>query len=492
MFGDESSLESLVDALAAVIPLERVSIDDADRLSHGRDEWPRLAADVPQSHGSPLAVVRPATVGEVQATMAVARDLGVSLIPYGAGSGVVGAVVPRRPSISLDMTAMSGVTAFSESDRVVTVRSGTIAMELEEYLNDRGFTFPHYPQSLPLATLGGLVATRSSGIFSSKYGNIEDRLIAAEVVLANGSVVRSKLGPRSSTGPRSIDLLVGSEGTLGVITEVTLAVVKMPEARLFSASVFDSFSGGLNAIHAILDRSITPALVRLYEPSEAAHVAEFASVDISGRSLLMLGFDGDAQVAAAELEAAMDEVAKAGGMDLGSAITSSWFNNRFDASWLDRGNAGPSRMADAIEVSSLWSTMMDLYNSVIGRLADHADTVWAHISHVYGSGASIYFIVFLEDDDPERLLERYDACWDSAMEATLAASGSISHHHGVGEARASWIDRERGSEIQVLRSIKQALDPFNILNPGKLADHCDGSGHHAEDGSDQDIRVHPR
>lgn len=462
---DIPTLERVREAVLQCLPAERVSLTLEDRLAHGHDAWPAAAkwTDEERAEHAPLAVVWPETTAEVQTVLRVAMQAGVSVVPFGAGSGVVGSVRTGHATVALDTRRLRGIVAFRPVDLIITVRAGTPAQEVEDFLQAQGYTLGHYPQSLPLATVGGLVATRSSGTFSSKYGNVEDRVLALEVVLADGQVARNGIAPRSSTGPRWIDLFIGSEGTLGVITAVTWRIVPCPQHRQLRAFAFERFSSGLAAIQRVLRAGLVPALVRLYEPGEASHLLPGA-----GSFLLLLAFEGLETVAMAEEDAARTICCQQGGTDLGPEAVEKWLRGRFRAGWLEEGNRDASHMADAIEVSALWSDLEQLYQQVMAALHPIADRVWAHVSHVYPQGASIYFIVFFSGRDRDQLLGRYHAAWRAVMEITLAAGGSIAHHHGIGQARAPWIEAELSSGRAVLAAIKTALDPQHRLNPGAL------------------------
>jgi len=466
----QQRVDGLVEVLRSLLPDGAVAVAADDRASHAADRWPRAAkwSPVERAHRAPLAVVRPTTTRDVALTVRAATETGVAVIPYGAGSGVVGGVVPRVPALCLDLRGLGGGPSFDDAAGQVTVGAGVLASDLERALNARGRRLPHYPQSLSLATVGGLVATRSSGTFSNKYGNIEDQLVAVEVVLADGVVVRTRAVPRSSTGPALAQLFVGSEGTFGVITEVTLRTLPLAECTAFRGVAFSGLGAGLTAVRGLLDRGVRPAVIRLYDETEAVHLFERAGLAGADRCLLILGFDGAATVVEAELQVALAEVAEHGGGDLDSGIGDVWERTRFDASWLERGNAGAGQLADAIEVSAPWPVLLSLHGEVLTALSPYTDTRYAHYSHFYPNGAAIYFIFTTSGKDSESVVKRYTAAWKAALDAVLAAGGSISHHHGVGEVRQAWMSAELASSRTVLAALKRALDPNNTLNPGKL------------------------
>lgn len=462
-------MQSFLSHLAATRPTLAVTTEPGEISRHSRDRWPEAAkwtAEEAQRH-SPAAVVLATSTADVAATLKAASLHDVTVIPYGGGSGVVGGVVAGGDFVSLDLSGLTSSPLFDDELGEVTVSAGMIGADLERMLNERGRRLPHYPQSLPLATVGGLVATRSSGTFSSKYGNIEDLLVSLEVVLADGSVITTKASPRSSTGPSIAQLFVGSEGTLGVITAVTLRTLPLAAASMFRGIAFTSLGSGIAAVRTMLDGGITPAVIRLYDPAEAEHIFVKSGLEPSG-ALLILGFDGHPLVIETEQAAALHVTSTLGGKDLGATPGEVWERTRYDASWLDRGNAGTHDYADAIEVSAGWSQLDALHTRVLDALAPHADKAYAHYSHFYPNGGAIYFIFFVSGPDAAGARARYRSAWDATLRTVLEHGGSISHHHGVGEARKEWMTMEHGDSLRVLAAVKHALDPQGLLAPGKL------------------------
>lgn len=463
-------LEQFVKQLAVDHPSLSVDTSQKSLEAHSRDRWPEFAKWSPeeQARHLPMAVVRPSTGDEVAAILRAASATSVTVVPYGAGSGVVGAVVNTGQFISLDVSGLTADPIFHDDRGEVTVGAGVLASALEAAANARGRRIPHYPQSLGLASIGGLVATRSSGTFSSKYGNIEDLLVALEVVLPDGSTVRTKASPRSSTGPSLAQLFVGSEGTLGVITSVTLRTLPQAATTQFRGVSFASVTEGVAAVRAILDGGITPAVIRLYDATEAEHLYERSGLPSEGRALLILGFDGNPAVVDAELTQSLHMTNALGGVDLGPAPGETWERTRFDASWLERGNAAPNQLADAIEVSASWPILAALHERVLADMTPHVDRAYAHLSHFYPNGGAVYFIFFTSGADRDEAVSRYRAAWAAALDAVLEMGGSVSHHHGIGEARKDWMSKEHGEALSLLGRIKTAVDPLNLLSPGKL------------------------
>ncbi|ACL63191.1 FAD-binding oxidoreductase [Methylobacterium nodulans] len=457
-------------ALASSRPSLRISADAADRTAHARDWWPRAAkwTDEELDRHRPDAVVFATGEEDCIAVVAACRDTGTKLVTYGAGSGVVGAAVPDSGSVVIDMRGMSRIVAFNATDGFVTVEPGCLGGELENWLNERGFTLGHYPQSLHLASIGGLISTRSTGTFSNKYGGIEELVLALRVVGADGSVTAFRNTPRNSSGPALQQLFIGAEGTLGVITQATLRVFPRAERRIFEGYQFPSVAAGVEAVRKAYAAHLRPAVLRLYDETEAANLYRRVGRD-SGPPLLIAGFEGLSGVAAAE-QAAFAAIAKAeGGISLGPDIGNAWEAHRFDANWLTAGNEGPRRMADAIEIALPWSTLAEAHAAITAEVAPYCATVMSHYSHFYSTGGALYVIVLLEGADTASVLEQYRQVWDRVMRKALAFGGSLAHHHGVGRQRAPFLPQELDGGHRLLQLVKAALDPEGILNPGKLA-----------------------
>ncbi|HEY0208903.1 FAD-binding oxidoreductase [Acerihabitans sp.] len=462
--------DSVINELRQLAPECVIDGDLAARKARAYDRWPIAAkwSEEELNTHTPLAVVRVSSAQDVAQVLKFAGAHHIPVVPFGAGSGVVGGVVNRRGYLCVDLSGLNGKPELDAENGEVTVPAGVLGGELEKILNEAGRRLPHYPQSLALASIGGLVATRSSGTFSSKYGNIENFITALEVVLPDGSIIHTPRSPRSSTGPSVAQMFVGSEGTLGIITSVTLRTLPLARSQLLRGVAFNGIDSGLKAVRQLLDSGLMPAVIRLYDEKEAVHIYEKSGLEPAGRALLVLAFDGNPTVAAAEQAESLSITAAHGGEDLGSTPGEIWEKTRYDAGWLDRGNAGEFDFADAIEIAAGWTTLATLHGKVLGAIAPYADNAYAHFSHFYSNGGAIYFIFFITGKNKEDAVSRFNQVWDITMRTVLAHGGSISHHHGVGEARKQWMAREHGDSLKVLARLKQAMDPQGVLSPNKM------------------------
>jgi alkyldihydroxyacetonephosphate synthase len=461
--------EALLARLSSVCA--SVTADDGARAEAGRDWWPlaiswAAAGSVPSR---PAVVARPTDTAQVSAVLALCDTAGVPVTAAGGRSGVCGASVPLFGGVALDLCGLAGIVDVDETSLVADVRAGTFGPDLEDGLRGgHGVTLGHWPQSMALSTVGGWLACRGAGQYSNRYGKIEDMVLGLEVVLADGRVVRTGgRGPRSATGPDLTQLFVGSEGTLGVITEARLRVHPVPAAEGRRAFGFASFADGLEACRRILRRGATPAVLRLYDATESGR-----SFDEPYRHVLIVLDEADPTLLGPTLEVVDAECAAADVLDV--ALVERWLGHRNDVSALaPLWRAGV--VVDTVEVSARWSALPGLYDAVVAALAGVEGTLVAssHQSHAYTDGACLYFTFAGRPpagapDVASWASAYYREAWDAVTEATLAAGGALSHHHGIGINRGRFMAEGLGSAFAVLASVKDALDPRGILNPGKL------------------------
>jgi len=440
-----------------------------DCASYARDAWPlagKWTSDELAAH-TPLSVQQPQSVEALRAVLQTARASGHKVLAWGAGSGVCGAAIPDGAAQVIDMRALNAIIAFDPEAMTVTVGAGLMGGALEDWLNQQGYTCGHYPQSLYLSTVGGWLATRGIGTWSNKYGGIENLVYSAEVMLADGSLVTLGRAPRSAAGPRLLELFLGSEGTLGIITQVTLKIFALPEKRCYRAYRYTNLADGLASVRQMYARQCPPALVRLYDEAESTHLYDAAGVEASG-CLLILGSAGHATLVDAEIQATGEIACAHGAQPLGADLGERWHSGRYHAAWLD-ANQAPNVIADSIEVSAPWPAIMPLYHDVTRAIAPHVTSQMAHMSHFYSTGTMIYFIFSIDDADPASLRQRYAQVWDTVTSQALRHGGTATHHHGVGLARRAVFAQEIGAPAAaLLRGIKSVFDPDQLLNPGKL------------------------
>ncbi len=524
--------KSLVRDLSALLGAGSVSAEPADLWASSRDCWPRtlLWTKAGRAPHPPDAVAWPRDVAQVQAIVRYAAEQGVALIPFGAGSGVCGGTVAVRGGIALDLKRLAGAPRVDLAARTVDAGAGLNGQRLEELLNAAGGTLGHFPSSIYCSTVGGWLAARSAGQLSSRYGKIEDMVLSVQAVDGTGALLQTIDGP--SGGPDLTQLIVGSEGTLAVITGARLRIWPRPTGRWLRGVIFKSTARGLHALHQLMRSGLRPAVLRLYDPLDtlmagksggaALHVpipgalkALFGKGQrealrlalrapmlmnrlvnaLPGSSLLILGFEGEGEAgvedARAEGEEALRLCREAGGDDQGSAPGERWLANRYKVSYRQSPLFSAGAFVDTMEVATTWDRLERLYLAVRRAVEGHA-FVLAHFSHAYLEGCSIYFTFVgpggqstdessaalgplarpaqrAEAEREARAAEsRYEACWRAALSAVCDEGATLSHHHGVGLAKQVFLPREHGEGMRQLRALKKAFDPKGILNPGKL------------------------
>ena len=450
-----------------------VSTDAAALVEAGRDWWPitlrwALRGGVASR---PAAVARPQSVEEVAAVLKLCSDESIPVTAAGGRSGVCGGAIPVHGGVALDLRGLAGVAAVDDASLLVDVRAGTYGGDMEHALRENhGLTVGHWPQSVEISTVGGWVACRAAGQYSTRYGKIEDIVAGLEVVLAGGEVVRTGslagAGPRAAMGPDLTQLVLGSEGTLGVVSLARLRAHPVAPAERRMAWSFESVGAGIDALRRTLRRGATPAVLRLYDAAAARRT--FHRDD---EALLIALDEGDGAVVDASMQVLAEECAAA--RPLGPEPVEHWYATRNDVSALENV-VRMGVVVDTVEVAASWTELHGLYTDAVTalRAIDGTVAASAHESHAYIDGACLYFTFAGLGGDPADdswADAYYRSAWDAIMSATRAHHGSISHHHGIGLVRAGYLGDALGGGFEVLRRVKRALDPAGILNPGKLA-----------------------
>jgi alkyldihydroxyacetonephosphate synthase len=341
-------------------------------------------------------------------------------------------------------------------------------MEAERSVERHGLTIGHWPQSIDVSTVGGWVATRASGQFSTAYGSIEDLLLDLEVVLPDGAILRTRRTPRASAGPDLRQLFLGSEGTLGVITEVTFSLRPQPEARRGQAFSFEDLAAGLEPIRLLMRGGWRPPVVRLYDPAESNR--HFSTTCPEGRAMLILLHEGLVPQVEAEAAGVAEICRETGGEPADASAVDTWLEERNKVptfrSFLEKGI-----ILDTIEVACTWDRVEELYQRATTSLREVPGLLLAsaHSSHSYRSGTNLYITFAARPEQREAMAGTYRECWRRTMEAALAVGAGIAHHHGIGRVRSGFLAGEIGEAgVALLRAVKRALDPDALLNPGAL------------------------
>lgn len=490
-------------ALEAIVGEGGVASDHAERLRHSYGKSYRDLVRIRQGMvpHAPDAVVYPRSHAEVQAVLDCAYEAGWRVIPFGGGTSVVGGVeVPpghaQEVFLSLDLARMDRVLAIDATSGTARIEAGVFGPALEHQLAKEGYTLGHFPQSFEFSTLGGWIATRSAGQQSSRYGKIEEMVLGLRLATPRGLMEVAPV-PAQAVGPSLKELVVGSEGILGVITEATVKIHRLPALRDYRGFLVPTFEAGMQVIRELLRHDLRPATVRLSDRHETELFFKLretptsslealvqkagkwiltrgGSIDFEGRCLLLLGFEGEAGAVVGSWEAARTVLRRHEALSLGASIGKAWFRSRFDLPYLRDTLLERGVMVDTLETATEWSQLPELYQAMDGAMRTAiasdgvAPFVMCHVSHVYHDGASLYF-TFAGRQVPGRELEQWAAVKRSATDCLVQNGGALSHHHAVGLDHAPWMRGYVGAiGMEALAALKRAFDPTGYMNPGKL------------------------
>lgn len=466
------------DALTALVGDGGVTIEPADRLRHaGGKSTSDLFRRQSSEQDAPDAIVAPPTHDAVTHVLAYCADHAIAVVPYGGGTSVVGGLDPVRTSharvIALDLCNLDELESLDRTSGLATLGAGLTGPQAEAILAERGFTLGHFPQSFEYASIGGFAATRSSGQASSGYGRFDDMVQALTVATPSGTLCLGR-APSSAAGPDLRQLFLGSEGTLGVITDVTVRVREQPEHTEYAAWSFPDFATGAEAIRTLVRAGARPTVLRLSDEAETATNRMLSGPSSSEPPCLAIAtFEGSVDRAEGELTYARDILEACSGSWLGAEPATGWERGRFEAPYLRDALLRSGVLAETLETATTWSNLGALRTAVTDALTATLTAlgtpplVMCHISHTYATGASLYFTVACaQADDP---LAQWSAAKRAAGDALVASGGTITHHHAVGADHRAWMHDEIGElGIDVLRAVKNVVDPAGVLNPGKL------------------------
>ena len=472
------SREEIVAELKNILREEQVVTDEEVLKESSRDRYRKYEQCMNvYTQPIPAAVVFAESTEDVAAILKFADENGVNIVPRTGQSAIEGGLeTAKENSVVVDGTRMNKVIEVNEKNMQVTCQCGVPLESLEDSLREKGLTTAHSPQSKPLAQMGGLCATRSIGQFSTLYGGIEDMIVGLEVVFPGGKVCRIKNVPRRSVGPDIRHIVLGNEGALCYITEVTVKVFKyQPENNIYMGYKVDNMEEGFRVLRQVMVDGYKPSVARLYDVQDSAMHFNWSD----GKCVLIFLAEGPAGItkATAEgIEAIINTVDSAQVVD--PAIIEKWFN---------RLNWGPVQIAEereeiiatknigiTTEISGCWDCINDIYDEVIERISNEVPDltmIGGHTSHSYQNGTNVYFTYYYNvvDCEPEDEINKYHNLINKIIcETAIKHGGSIAHHHGLGKARAHMVWEEYGSSFYMLETLKKAFDPNGIMNIGTL------------------------
>jgi alkyldihydroxyacetonephosphate synthase len=467
---------------------EIVRDDRAARVVHARGKsYPDLLR---QRSGdcvaAPDAVLSPRDHGELRAVIEACSGAGVAVVPFGGGTSVVGGLEPRREGfgalVSLDLGALDAVERVDDGSQLAVVGGGLRVAELEARLAERGLMLGHRPQSFEYVSVGGCVATRSAGQASTGYGRIDDMVVGATLAAPAGDL-ELPAQPSSAAGPDLRRLIIGSEGTLGVIARVALRVRALPELTRLEGWALPSFGAGADVLRRLAQEDLAPTVARLSDEAETRMGVGLAALGRARRgaldgylrlrgvdegSLAIIGWEGGEDRVRSRRDAAIELLREGGAIALGRAPARAWERSRFHGPYLRDELIARGVLIDTLETAATWSELLAVHRAVGAALRAHAAIVGCHLSHLYATGASLYF-TFVALARPGEELEQWSRAKRAASEAIVAAGATISHHHGVGVDHAPYLRAEVGDRgLSALRALKRELDPAGVMNPGKL------------------------
>jgi alkyldihydroxyacetonephosphate synthase len=480
-------------ALRSAVGAESVRDDRETRIAHavGRSYPDLVRIRSGDASSAPDAVVLPGSAEQVAAVLAICAEHRVAVVPFGGGTSVVGGVEPVRDgfaaAISLDLRRLSETVEVDRTSLIARLDAGLFGPEAERRLREQGVTLGHFPQSFEFSTVGGWVATRSAGQASTGYGRIDELVEALRCVTPAGEL-GTRAAPASAAGPSVRELVVGSEGVLGVICEATICVRPAPTARRYEGWSFASFAEGWDAFRVLEQAGAAADVNRLSDEHETWLTTALASsgstTEKLGRRYLrmrgheagclaILGFEGTEEEVEDRRRRAGGLLRAGGGVGLGHRPGDAWHRSRYSAPYvrdelLDRGV-----LVETLETATNWSNLGALHESVAEALRTALagrgtpPLVMCHVSHLYPAGASLYFTFLARQE--EDALAQWRAAKTAASEAIVAGGGTITHHHAIGRDHRQWLTAESGTlGVEVLRAAKERLDPVGIMNPGKL------------------------
>ena len=496
-------------AARTIVGPQRCSQTHHDRLLHAfgkstRDLWRVRHGRVDYA---PDCVVFPESEQEIVALLRAADTHGVVVIPFGGGSNVAGCLELREPDarfvVAVNLRRYNRVLAIDAFSATVRAQSGILGPDLEQALNGAGLTLGHFPDSFPYSTLGGWIATRSSGMLSDGYGNPEDMLLSLRMASPAG-FVETRDVPHASNGPDPKRLCTGSEGTLGIITEITMSVRALPPKREYRGYLFPDFASGVEAMRVCMRAGAMPAMTRLNDVDRTHLTAAFRrqgspledlvagvvkrylrsvrKLDPARACLMIAAFEGDAPTIAWQRRRAETIYRRHGGIGIGRGAGDAFAEGKFDFPYIRDFLTDYDVIVDVSETSTVWSNVVPLYEAGMAAyravLADGGRRSWVgcHVSHSYPAGTSLYFSFAFACRldaagrvDPWAELEHFDAVKRAGLDCFAAHGATLSHHHAVGVDHLPWLRSESavagGSTVD---AVKAALDPRGIMNPGKL------------------------
>jgi len=470
---DNYHFEMIHSELKWAVGEDNVRTDDADKLGHSIDYYwvPELWHDRNCPPQPPQIIVTPETAQDVAKVMKIANNYKIPVTPWGGGSGSQGGALPIYGGISLDTKKLNKVLEIDEKSLTITAETGCNMQQLEWATEKAGYSTMHFPASIACATLGGFLAHRGTGVLSTKYGKIEDMVMSIEMVTPEGEVINTLPVPRHASGPDLTQMFLGSEGTLGVMTKVTLKIHPIPECRKFHAFLFKNMTSAMAAGSELMTSRLRPAVIRLYDTPETAKlIKKVLGIDREG-SYLVFGFDGPEEMVDLEMARACEICRKQNPEDLGTEMGQTWWDNRYKFFYPPYMFHMPQAFG-TLDTVATFANIENVYWAMKKVVTENFPqaTFIGHFSHWYEWGCMLYARFIIDDppSDPAEATALYNKIWDMAIRAAMDNGGVINEHHGVGLKLGRMMPELYGNAFDILKRIKKIMDPNNIMNPGKM------------------------
>lgn len=482
---DKERQEDVYKRLAKVVGEDSISRNNYEKMSYSlnRNWYTRTLLSINKEVPVADFVVYPKSTEQVSDILKLANKEKIPVTPYSGGSSGMGGNVPFKKGIVVDLKHLNKIIEINEESLLVTVQAGVTCWQLEDELNRRGYTSGHIQASHYSACIGGSIALRAAGRLSTGYGKIEDMVTGLEVVLPSGEILRTRSVPRHATGPDLNQLFIGSEGTLGIITEATLIIHNFPEKRVFRAALFPSLHLGLKAMRRIMQSNLRPTMGRLYDERETETLFKKTWGTDEKGAYLVYGFDGPSEIVDRTLEIAIQICREEKGKDLGNEKGNFWWDHKFSDYYpkgekdVERWKAlmGGKAAGATIDICAPYHKLEAIHHDLRKTFKEHFGKkykvdIYGHLSHWYTSGTMTYCRWHLRDaPQNEQLLSIYREVWDNLIQVVLKHDAVIEHHHGVGRVLGRYIKDQYGpAGFGVLKKIKESIDPNNIMNSGVL------------------------
>ena len=462
--------------LEDIVGPDGVSDKEVDIDAHMSDMWyiPRVHIDRGFEASKPEFIAYPRNTDEVSRIVKVANRFRVPIVPRGGGAGDTGGALAPYGGIIVDVKKLEKLLRIDETSLTVAVQTGILQVDLEDLLSEKGYTLGHFPASFYCSTLGGFLANRGSGVLSTLYGKIDRMVLSLELVLPTGEIIRTPPVPDHSTGPDLNSLFLGTEGTLGIITEATLKLQYAPEVRRFTAFLFDDLHRALEAGRKIMLKRLRPCVIRVYDEQDTREwVKKVLGFERSG-SYIIVGFDGPKEMVELQERLAKRIIEEEKGEDLGTKWGQQWWDHRYDFYFPPNFLESTPYMHGVIDTVSTFSNIEKIYRemkkAVEGEFAKWDISFMGHFSHWYDYGAILYPLFIVKDPprDPDEASKLYNDIFNTGVRVALANGGLVNEHHGIGLKLSRFMPEQYGLGFDILKKIKRVLDPNNIMNPGKL------------------------